>query len=833
MKQGHDERFEDDPRLTAYALGELEGAEREEIEKLLAENPEARALVDEMRGLGELVTTELAKEPAATLTDEQHRRIEAAAWSKPADDVTGPRLVQRPWFKVAGVIAAAAGVLLVLEVTGMLDRWLSPDSESSLYARLDALGYAGDADSSDDSTTVVAAMSDPLPATDPLDSLQSLGYIGPDENTASGVYSGLPPTPPPYGGWTFTVWTTTIALARVDNGKFLHGMPIGATEGSPSGGGGGGGGGATTLVAESGGSGEGRERYRAAWALTAEELNTLPVPQADGKSYTPHQVFASTDRSGLYTLAETSPAGKAALTSEELNTLRDLGYLAGPESEMTIPEWGRDELTRYQGRGESPGTEGYDPIHENAFVRSSTDRFSTFSIDVDTASYANSRRFLTEGKLPPRDAVRIEEFVNYFRYDYPEPTGEHPFAAHVEVAAAPWAKEHRLVRVGLKGREPQRDEPKARNFVFLLDVSGSMNQRDKLPLLQQSMRLLVEQLDEDDHIAIVTYAGNSGLALPVTSGDNRAAILDAIGSLSAGGSTNGASGIQLAYQLAREGFFPGGVNRVILATDGDFNVGITDRGDLIRLIEKEAKSNVFLSVLGFGTGNLKDSQMEQLADKGNGNYSYIDSLTEARKVLVHEMDATLETIAKDVKIQIEFNPGQVRAWRLIGYENRILAHQDFADDRKDAGEIGAGHTVTALYEVVPIDAPFTAEIPSRYQPVAEPVEVPETEHSDELLFLRLRYKEPEGTTSKLLEQPIADSDRAALEASADFRFAAAVASFGMLLRGSQHAGTASLEMVHALAVPGAEHDRHGTRQEFLRLVDAAIQIAGPDRPWGR
>ncbi|MDA2923289.1 VWA domain-containing protein [Acidobacteria bacterium AH-259-L09] len=472
-------------------------------------------------------------------------------------------------------------------------------------------------------------------------------------------------------------------------------------------------------------------------------------------------------------------------------------------------------------------TEAYDRIVDNRFLEVSENPLSTFSIDVDTASYSNVRRFLRQEMRPPKDAVRIEEMLNYFSYDYPAPSGKDPFSVHVEVAQAPWNLEHRLVRVGLKGKEIQLEKRPSSNLVFLLDVSGSMRPSNKLPLLKKGMRLLVEKLGENDQVAIVVYAGASGLVLPSTSCEQKEKIMAALENLEAGGSTNGGSGIQLAYETAVSNLIPGGINRVILATDGDFNVGITNQGDLTRLIEERAKSGVFLSVLGFGMGNYKDSTLEKLADKGNGNYAYIDTINEARKVLVDQIDSTLITIAKDVKIQIEFNPVQVQAYRLIGYENRLLRKEDFNDDTKDAGEIGAGHTVTALYEIVP--AGKKIQIPGvdplKYQ---KPIETTDVAQEGELLMLKLRYKEPDGQTSKLLEFPVRDSHRAYSQASQDFKFAAAVASFGMILRESPHKGNATLDSVLELAEEGKGSDPHGYRGQFLELVKRAKALAGSD-----
>ena len=467
-------------------------------------------------------------------------------------------------------------------------------------------------------------------------------------------------------------------------------------------------------------------------------------------------------------------------------------------------------------------TAAYDHILENPFLDAKSNPLSTFSIDVDTASYSNLRRFVNEGSLPPKDAVRIEEMINYFTYDYAQPTDGKPFAVQVDLASCPWEESHRLVRIGLKGKEIATDKRGPSNLVFLLDVSGSMTPPERLPLVKQSMRLLVEKLTENDRVAIVVYAGASGLALPSTPGNEKEKILTALESLEPGGSTNGAEGIQLAYKIAADNFIKGGVNRVILATDGDFNVGVTNQGDLIRLIEDKAKTGVFLSVLGVGTDNLKDSTMQKLADKGNGNYAYLDSLDEARKVLVQQMNGTLVTIAKDVKIQVEFNPARVASYRLIGYEKRMLRKEDFNNDKVDAGEIGAGHTVTALYEVVPGGAKAN---PTESAPPVDPLKYskPEgsTSSSGEMLTVKLRYKKPDGDKSELIEKPVIDSNAAFASTSPDFKFAAAVAEFGMLLRDSEHKGNGTFGAVLEWAQEGKGTDPNGYRAGFIELVRKA------------
>jgi Ca-activated chloride channel family protein len=445
---------------------------------------------------------------------------------------------------------------------------------------------------------------------------------------------------------------------------------------------------------------------------------------------------------------------------------------------------------------------------------------------VDTASYSNVRRFLTQGQLPPKDAVRIEEMLNYFTYDSAAPRDggdEMPFSSNVEVASCPWNAQHRLVRVALKGREVAPDKRPDSNLVFLIDVSGSMQPDNKLPLLKRAMAMLVNQLGGRDRVAIVVYAGSSGLVLPSTSCDEKGSILNALDQLQASGSTNGAQGIELAYDIASKSFIKGGTNRVVLCTDGDFNVGITDQGALTRLIEDKAKTGVFLSVLGFGMGNTKDSTMEKLADKGNGNYAYIDTINEAKKVLVEQMSGTLVTIAKDVKVQVEFNPARVASYRLIGYENRMLAKEDFNDDLKDAGEIGAGHAVTALYEVIPagkdVPSPATQTVDElKYQTKTK---VSDAAASAELMTLKLRYKQPDGQTSKLLQFPVTDAGATYAHASTDFKFAASVAAFGMILRDSPHRGQVTLDGVIELAEEGKGADANGYRGEFIELLRAA------------
>ena len=477
---------------------------------------------------------------------------------------------------------------------------------------------------------------------------------------------------------------------------------------------------------------------------------------------------------------------------------------------------------RYQ---RQPGNrEQYDEIVENQFIAVAADPLSTFSIDVDRASYSNMRRFIMQdGQLPPRDAVRIEELVNYFPYDYAEPDGDDPLAIHTEVAPAPWKPQHQLVRIGLQARRVKVENLPASNFVFLLDVSGSMMDENKLPLVKSAMRLLVNELRPKDHVAIVVYAGSAGLVLPSTSGDQKDKILDAIGGLEAGGSTAGGAGIRRAYDEAVANYIQGGNNRVILATDGDFNVGASSDADMVQLIEEKRRTGVFLTVLGVGEGNLQAAKMEKLADKGNGNYAYLDNIAEAQKVLVQELGGTLYTVAKDVKIQVEWNPARVRAYRLIGYENRLLRNEDFTDDKKDAGEVGSGHSVTALYEVVPVgvNTDVTIRMPDslRYQ---RRNAQSTSAAGPELLFVKVRYKRPDGDESRLISQPVLA--QAGQMPSADFQFQAAVAEFGLLLRNSDFRGKAELGHVIAAAREARGRDPDGYRAEFVRLAEAVRGI---------
>lgn len=476
-------------------------------------------------------------------------------------------------------------------------------------------------------------------------------------------------------------------------------------------------------------------------------------------------------------------------------------------------------LSSYRYHDADFNTEEYHKIDDNDFKAAEKNPLSTFSIDVDKASYSNVRRFISQGQLPPPDAVRVEELINYFSYNYPQPKGNDPFSINTQYMTCPWNSNHSLIHIGLQGREIKTDKMPANNLVFLLDVSGSMGTPDKLPLLKSGLRLLVEQMRPQDRVSIVVYAGAAGVVLPPTSGSNKETIINALENLYAGGSTAGGEGIVLAYKTAREYFMKDGNNRVILATDGDFNVGTSSDGELIRLIEKERGDGIFLTVLGFGTGNYKDSKMEQLADKGNGNYAYIDNIMEAKKTLVKEMGGTLLTIAKDVKIQVEFNPAKVKAYRLVGYENRLLNNEDFNDDKKDAGELGSGHTVTAIYEIIPAGSnELMASVDSlKYQHTTK---TPRS-LSNEVMTIKFRYKSPADSTSKLITSVLQDKRTDFNQCSEDARFSATVAEFGMLLRDSKYKGDSNYAGILAMARASKGKDDEGYRAEFIRLVEMA------------
>lgn len=769
-----------DPKWTEYALGELtDEKERAEMESILAESPEMRQLVEEIRRTAEMLKRELLAEQPIGLTPAQRKLIEETAGARRS------RLSNRP----AWALATAAALVLMLSVVTF--RELRQEKESFPQGQV-AQVFPRDK---------VAAL--PHKAEDAVESKSRV------EPGAKGKASAEPPqvaSPP------------NVSVA----GKSEETMVVSAA--------------APRLLMESSSSAAGTPPTEKAKELPLVSSNIVDLMKVMGGVNRTDSRMAGVSPSNLEmkkdgatvpdvrgsAVQSSGPSGREALNK---NVVSEFKMALAPVDEVRDRRgwWPPTPPPHPRPRGDF-NTEAYENISDNPFLDVTQNPLSTFSIDVDTASYSNVRRFLDSGKLPPKDAVRIEELVNYFDYDYKAPKDGKPFAAGFELTEAPWKPEHKLLRIGLKGREIAAGKRPDSNLVFLLDVSGSMADENKLPLVKQAMTLLVDQLTESDRVAIVVYASDTRIVLPSTSGDQKEKIRHAIERLYAGGSTNGASGIQLAYKTAADNFIKGGVNRVILATDGDFNVGITNRGDLTRLIEDKAKSGIFLSALGFGMGNYKDSTLELLATKGRGNYAYIDTLNEAKKVLVEQINSTLVSIAKDVKIQMEFNPRRVRAYRLIGYEDRLMAKEDFNDDARQAGVIGAGHAVTALYELVPAGVPMPGPgvDPLKYQKQSQ---LSSHANSDEVLTVKIRSKEPEGDKSVLSEFVVKDSNAKFSGASQDFKFAASVAAFGMVLRDSPYKGSANLERALEWAKEGKGDDRHGHRQEFIRLIHRAISIA--------
>ena len=756
---GKAEQFETESKLTAYVLGELDAEQAAEVERLIAADDAFKAEVEAIRETAALLARDFKAEPSPGLTEEQREAIREGPQSGPPVIFT----MRRIWAGIGFAAAACVVIVLSIALTGHFSR-----------------------------------------AREEFATLQGAKKEA-ERGLVPGPEDGVDDKGVPLMGAGETVeWGRAPAEVRDGKNEFHAAL---SEEGSQPG------------ARRSGAGGRGGDLDSLRQPVERESKGLAQKRRPPEAPAAPPPSGAAGRRGGM--------PGRRSVVADEA----DRGVVVGrPSGEIPL-------LGKRLREGEEPdfrlgdrlapagqwNREAYDTLVDNPFFRPTDVPLSTFSIDVDTASYANVRRMLNAGRLPPPDAVRIEEMINYFSYDYDAPSGEEPFSVNIEVNACPWQGEHRLVRIGLKGRDIDRDMRPATNLVFLLDVSGSMNQPAKLPLVRESMEMLVNHLTPDDCIGIVVYAGSSGLVLPSTYGYEKEKILDALDRLRAGGSTNGGQGIQLAYKVAQDNHIEGGVNRVILCTDGDFNVGVTSKGDLDRLIEEKRDSGVFLSVLGFGAGNWQDARMESLSNKGNGNFAYIDSLTEAKKVLVEEMVGTLVTIAKDVKIQVEFNPRMVGAYRLIGYANRLLEAQDFNDDTKDAGEIGAGHTVTALYEIIPpgVEVPEADVDDLKYQKAADDVELTD---SGELLTVKLRYKQPDGEVSTKMEYPVIDAGAGLVDASTDFQFAAAVASFGMLLRDSEYKGDATWATVLDLASAGLANDDHGYRAEFIGLAERARQL---------
>jgi Ca-activated chloride channel homolog len=840
----------DDPRWTAYVLGELSDADRAEVEQELESSPEAREIVDEIRMMTMLLKDELAKEPSPSLVPDQRRAVREAAV---AQNGAG----RRQWFAGAFAAAAVAAVLLLGVALPSLLRKPASDLGYQAASEQPTKPVNAPAPPAVVPSTVVPSAEAPVPTAQ-----SAAAYILNKEkqteavklqaeerlaDASAGVVTGVvsDSSGSRIPGVEVTLISAAIPAPVVtttdETGSYrFEGLPPGKYT-------------VTCTLA-------GFVAFRQEFVVNPEslrialaaKLEVAPVAEQATVSSSSPEVdqkaigdFVQNAQANARQQGQGGQRPVAPRTSAENANAIGGAYGRGTAATRSFaspqppPAAGPVPAALPPGfRPDRPrqpfNTEAYDRIEDNSFHAVAENPLATFSIDVDTASYANMRRFIDQGQLPPKDAVRIEELINYFSYDYAGPSGSRPIAVHPEVAAAPWDPTHRLVRIGVKAKDVDMRRRPPSNLVFLIDVSGSMESPDKLPLLKSGLKLLVDKLTENDRVSMVVYAGNSGLVLPPTTGDKKEFIARALDRLQAGGSTNGASGIQLAYNTAISTFIRGGINRVILCTDGDFNVGVTNQGDLTRLIEDKAKSGVFLSVLGFGTGNLKDSTMEKLADKGNGNYAYIDSINEARKVLVEQMGGTLMTVAKDVKIQVDFNPAKVNAYRLIGYENRVLANQDFNDDTRDAGDMGAGHTVTALFEIVPrgvdiaipgVDASKYSR-PSRPSQPAAALEKNDKVASNELLTVRVRYKTADGTTSTRFDVPLVDRGSAFNAASADYRFAAAVAEFGMILRDSPYKGSASLDQVIRIAEPSKGLDKNGYREEFVSLAKRARRLKG-------
>lgn len=827
----------DDPKFTAHVLGEFEDltpAERAEIEALIANDPTAAAAGEETRSLAARLRAELPGEAAGALDAEQRAAVLTAAKTT---EMPASKVVRFP--RRAAVLAALAACVIVGVSYALLFRMF----ESERAAK--PTGAAS-------SPEVELLAVPPPPPPDPSAAQLAAADPAAPQALEERLKMQLKDAPKLADAQPAPAMPKLEPMVRAEPSPQAMAKPLPS---SPS--------------------------------VTALTTTTLATPEIRIAAVPATKAMAVPQDAAIANAMAARGNLRSYDTSVSAGTAAPVGQLAKRGALITRYSPEKDFVP------DGSNTSTFDAINENTFLSVRENPLSTFSIDVDTASYAIVRRYLNDNNLPPKGAVRVEELLNYFTYDYPQPKGDAPFSATMEVAACPWSPEHRLVRVGLKGREIPKDQRPPSNLVFLIDISGSMNMPNKLPLIQKCFNLLVEQLGPKDRVSIVTYASGTRVELEPT--ENKEAMQAAIARLHADGCTYGSSGIELAYKLAEKSFIQGGTNRVILATDGDWNVGITDERELMQMITAKAKSGVFLTVLGCGMDNLKDSMLVKLADHGNGHYAYIDTEREARKVFVDQLSSTLVTIAKDVKIQVEFNPVQVSSYRLIGYEKRLLAKEDFNNDKKDAGEIGAGHTVTALYEVVPVgkEEPEIATVDTlKYQPIprraiplkqgpngrlvpaetvapvtaapapavemetifkdaatngsqaaaqsphrtiiaapdrdgdapvalkVEPAAVPVAVRN-EMLTLKLRYKEPDGEKSKLLEFPLTDRRTTWEKSSPDFRFAAAVASYGMLLRGSNYMSEATWRTTAEWAREGLGTDENGYRAEFLTLLEKA------------
>ena len=770
----------EDPRLTAYALDEIEDAiERAEIERAIAASPELQAVVAAARETADLLIAGLSRENAPTLSEFDKARLSQCAQ---------PKLIKRfavnlrqHWHLVAGLAAAclAAAVVWLPKLQDYPIEYAYHQAEQDEYAyhQAEQNEYARSQIKIDGSVETLESSNPFLPQ----------HYVEKKEKESQMVLAD----------------TSSSLVARVVDSEIVSSGP--------------------DRIAYSPPAAPAYQAYQAAPVAQNRELPAMKMHASRTERPVPRYRVMRTDNTtdnlianrvapvdtSTMALMSNSAFESMSIPHRSQSTLRE-GYVAPMQSPATF------------------NTESYDPIEETDFRSPLVAPLSTFSIDVDTASYANVRRFLQRGQLPPADAVRIEELINYFSYADTPPTdsledGGDPFAVHMAQATAPWNAEHHLLRIALKGYEMPWAERPASNLVFLLDVSGSMNNAQKLPLVKDAMDMLIRRLDKRDQVAIVVYAGASGLVLPSTTANNHETIAHALENLKAGGSTNGGAGIELAYATAREHFIKGGNNRVILCTDGDFNIGQTNRSSLADKAEAAAAEGISLTVLGFGMHNYKDDMLETLSNKGKGSYAYIDSSAEARKVFLQDLPGNLFKIAKDVKIQVEFNPEQVVAYRLIGYENRRLKAEDFNNDAKKAGDIGPGHSIVALYEIVPRGTALkTGSVdPLRYQ--AQPVV--DSKSDAEVATVKLRYKQPEGSESRLITSNV-QSDAVVPFASSteDFRFTAAVAAFGLRLASSEHISDYSYRQIESVAVNALGTDAGGHRSEFTDLVRKAESI---------
>jgi Ca-activated chloride channel family protein len=808
----------DDPKFTAYVLGELPPDEHEQVRQQIESDESLAAEANELRRFTENLRTELHGEPAEPLTPEQRAAVLGESLSAPGNVIV-PRV---RWWRSPWLVSSAAALVVGGLVSAVyfqarhIERLTAERSAAlELAQTVKVLAAKGEDPGAGDlpDTPVALEIADANALALTTDQEPEPKAWNPQPGAiASNDITGSSPMPLP---------ETTASIPLPSPSTMVTAgtvrLPIPDATSAPS----------SLTVANAR-----RAKPAKIDGLKARGGYFMEVPEEDSTSRTtsiPNPIPEPRDHEKRQASAERKVQKELKDLKERLESLEKLQRREArkktedPLLTQTI-EHARRTLEALQAAQDGQSnTEAYDSITDNPFVTVKENQLSTFSVDVDTASYTNVRRFLESNQRPPGGAVRIEELLNYFRYDYPQPAGNEPFSCVTEVATCPWATEHRLVRVGIRGREIPKNQRPPANLVFLVDVSGSMEPENKLPLVKECLRVLTEQLGPEDSVAIAVYAGASGCVLEPTRDMNK--VRAALDRLEAGGSTNGASGIHLAYDLAQRSFKRGASNRVILCTDGDFNVGISDQSQLVSLIQDKAKTGVFLSVLGFGFGNLKDSTLEKLADKGNGFYGYVDTPAEGRRLFVEQLTGSLITIAKDVKLQVEFNPSKVAAHRLIGYENRLLAKEDFNDDQKDAGEIGAGHTVTALYEIVPAgkEAPVAASVDElKYGPHL----AGEGEVSPELLTVKVRYKQPDANVSTKLEFPLTDTGATWEKSTRDFRWAAAVAGFGMLLRESPHKGSLSWALVDELATEGrTEKSVNPERAQFVRLIEKARALS--------